>query len=589
MNNYHILLDSQFIKRLLQPDTFFICIHSCDVLSFIVDNATIDYNRDIQLIAPLAKEKQNPVVDLCLSWISSRKGKEAASSFKRRKSATFRGRNAVPGSSSSWVRPTKEPSVDPMDFDEGLFHSLEASVAWSVFSKKSVMMEKTMVIEDFAAFQLIEKFTALGILGISAEGAHFYNPPRIKVVGLDLSLEMQESIYMTINGRKESPLSETAYTADAKVRFLVPSSPPSFAVNTHFGPIYTYVVDGAHLQPAILQSNIQIAFSKNTSRTVTFTNSFPIVHCAATLQLNINAGEKSDVGHNLLAQADTGLLPKQTISEDVEGDSDSDSDEGVGDVDHKELRRRRKIGLANKGKIPWNKGRKHSAETRTLIKQKTIEDLSDPKVKKMSEYPHAHTTQSKARIGYAQRQVWAKRLKWKRHGEKLYLKWAKSIAEAARRGGNNQHELKWDSFDKIKVELAVKQLQWAADKEREKELAKMRRENAAEAKAEKMARITLKRKKKGKMFPLHVGPQIHRRKSKNSQVGSQEDTTTGYRPAIEKWDPKFIQREKLRKKISLADQIEAARSRRAEYAAQKSLAESRSHPSIAWSMGEEKS
>ncbi|XP_043690295.1 uncharacterized protein LOC122641044 isoform X2 [Telopea speciosissima] len=401
------------------------------------------------------------------------------------------------------------------------------------------------------------------------------------------------------------------------LRFLVPSSPPSCAANSQLGPLYTYVVDGAHLQPAMIQSNIQIAFSKNTSRTVTFTNSFPSVHCAGTLQLNINAVERSGVGHNLLPQADTGLLLKQTISEEVQGDSDSDSVEGVGDVDHKELRRRRKIGLANKGKIPWNKGRKHSAETRTLIKQKTIEALSDPKVRrKMSEYPHAHTEQSKARIGFAQKRVWAKRLKWKRRGEKLFLKWTESIAEAARRGGNDQQELDWDSYDKIKAEIAVQQLQWAADKAKEKELAKLRKENAAKANAKKTVKIALKRKDKGqkakargvrkkkidrsmgdkedlaasKEFKLKaILAKIHRRKSTNGQVGSQEDSATAHQPAIKKWDLEFIQREKLRSEISLADQIQAARSRRAEYAAQESLAESWGHPSITWSMGEEKS
>lgn len=46
----------------------------------------------------------------------------------------------------------------------------------------------------------------------------------------------------------------------------------------------------------------------------------------------------------------------------------------------KELERRRKIGLANRGRTPWNKGLKHSEDTRMRIKKRTIEALSDPKV-----------------------------------------------------------------------------------------------------------------------------------------------------------------------------------------------------------------
>ena len=67
-----------------------------------------------------------------------------------------------------------------------------------------------------------------------------------------------------------------------------------------------------------------------------------------------------------------------------------------------EIQRRKKIGLANKGKVPWNKGRQHSPgmfqfyfsisfkffidiislhiETRERIRRRTIEAMSDPKV-----------------------------------------------------------------------------------------------------------------------------------------------------------------------------------------------------------------
>ncbi|KAI3803518.1 hypothetical protein L1987_31673 [Smallanthus sonchifolius] len=50
------------------------------------------------------------------------------------------------------------------------------------------------------------------------------------------------------------------------------------------------------------------------------------------------------------------------------------------DKDKNEIERRQKIGLANKGRVPWNKGKKHTAETRKLISQRTKEALKDPKV-----------------------------------------------------------------------------------------------------------------------------------------------------------------------------------------------------------------
>jgi hypothetical protein len=73
-------------------------------------------------------------------------------------------------------------------------------------------------------------------------------------------------------------------------------------------------------------------------------------------------------------EVNSSLLEVKAMNKDTEADSDSDRK-------IKEEERRRKIGLANKGKVPWNKGRKHSEDTRRRIKQRTIEALTNPKVK----------------------------------------------------------------------------------------------------------------------------------------------------------------------------------------------------------------
>ncbi|KAI3946632.1 hypothetical protein MKW92_036374 [Papaver armeniacum] len=265
-----------------------------------------------------------------------------------------------------------------------------------------------------------------------------------------------------------------------------------------------------------------------------------------------------------------------------------------GKHDSQETERRRKIGFANKGRTPWNKGKKHSAETRKKIKQRTKEALSDPKVrKKMSECPRAHSEENKIKISIAQKKMWRKRLQIKRLKDEFYLKWAERIAEAARLGGCDQQELNWDSHEKITEELVLKQLQLTADKAREKEIAKLRRARAAKEREEKMARIAQRRKERidkereekskprvemkrktrrksveeKQLLALSKGSKLKEKLTKirrKKTVDGQGVVATGNQPAIEILDLEFIEREKLRKEVSLADQIRAVKLMREE-------------------------
>lgn len=102
----------------------------------------------------------------------------------------------------------------------------------------------------------------------------------------------------------------------------------------------------------------------------------------------------------------------------------------------------------------------------------------------------------KAKIGSSLRRIWKERLKRKGLKEKFFSSWADNIAEAAKTGRSDQRELDWDSYDKIKHEIDLQHLHRLAEKERAKNMAKMRAHKAAEAKAEKMARLAQKRKER---------------------------------------------------------------------------------------------
>ncbi|KAK8542775.1 hypothetical protein V6N12_015355 [Hibiscus sabdariffa] len=356
------------------------------------------------------------------------------------------------------------------------------------------------------------------------------------------------------------------------------------------------VVDYMHCKPNILLSNYHQFVVKKVLPSYSFRCCLSLQPVRA-LQTSMGAGERFMFCNSCWSNDSIKSKQIQSSSEEAQVYGCYSSQGYSNDEDNKEEQRRRKIGLANKGRVPWNKGRKHSAETRLRIKQRTIEALNNPKVrKKMSEHPHTHSEESKARIGSSVRRAWGKRLKWKRLGEKFFLSWMKSIAEAARKGGSDQAELEWDSYDKIKQEIVLEQLQWATEKAKGKEIAKVRAENA---RAERIARIAQKRKEqeeKEKARELKRKMQekskkdevadtegrklkqrlqmIRKKKCISSQVSIQGDRS--HIPALEKLNIELIKKEKMQSEVSLAEQIKAAKSRRAESISAKILAVSSS-------------
>ncbi|KAL5202016.1 hypothetical protein ABZP36_012968 [Zizania latifolia] len=132
----------------------------------------------------------------------------------------------------------------------------------------------------------------------------------------------------------------------------------------------------------------------------------------------------------------------------------------------KEIERRRKIGAANKGKVPWTKGRKLSKEHKELIKQRTTEALRDPKVrKKMLGHRQLHRQESKDKISAALRNIWERRIVSVKARQMVLRIWSNSIAEAAKQGDHCQDKLDWDSYDRMKSEM-ISMFLWNTERER---------------------------------------------------------------------------------------------------------------------------
>lgn len=85
-----------------------------------------------------------------------------------------------------------------------------------------------------------------------------------------------------------------------------------------------------------------------------------------------NGGRESSNGHLDARMRDHARLSLE---------EDSDEERSVVVVSEKEMNRREKISRANKGKVPWNKGKNMTEEVKAKISQKTYEAMQRPDVR----------------------------------------------------------------------------------------------------------------------------------------------------------------------------------------------------------------
>ncbi|KAL4386116.1 hypothetical protein GQ457_09G004780 [Hibiscus cannabinus] len=186
-------------------------------------------------------------------------------------------------------------------------------------------------------------------------------------------------------------------------------------------------------------------------------------------------------GHNNKSQLGGNSSPSSTQPEPLEtGDSDDE-------VDEREKLRRMRISKANKGNTPWNKGRKHSAETLQRIRERTRLAMQNPKVKmKLANLGHAQSEATKSKIGVGVRMGWERRRGKLTLQETCHFEWMNLIAEASRKGYCGEEELQWDSY-KILDEQLTKE--WLESVEQRKSTARVKGSKRAPKSLEQRRKI----------------------------------------------------------------------------------------------------
>ncbi|KAF9615695.1 hypothetical protein IFM89_026110 [Coptis chinensis] len=224
----------------------------------------------------------------------------------------------------------------------------------------------------------------------------------------------------------------------------IATSQPSF-VNQIFASRAQFLVHGSTLR--------KITFRKEKKLSSTWKVSIP-------RKVNFNVGH-SNTRDVLLVKA-VSTLEQKHFTQNPDGEDydhrfksgpdsrpklSQSSSESESDVEEKEKLRRMRISHANKGNVPWNKGRKHSAETLQRIRERTRIAMQDPKVKmKLVNLGHAQTVETRMKIGVGVRMGWQRRREKLLVQETCCFDWQNLIAEASRRGYGGEEELQWDSY-----------------------------------------------------------------------------------------------------------------------------------------------
>ncbi|KAJ7951422.1 Muscle M-line assembly protein unc-89, putative isoform 2 [Quillaja saponaria] len=178
-------------------------------------------------------------------------------------------------------------------------------------------------------------------------------------------------------------------------------------------------------------------------------------------------------------------LGTNSKSPDVQLES---STEESTELNEREKLRRMRISKANKGNTPWNKGRKHSAETLQRIRERTRLAMQDPKVRmKLVNLGHAQSKETRVKIGIGVRMGWERRRGKKMVQETCYFEWQNLIAKASRQGYSGEEELQWDSYNILDEQLKK---EWLESIEQRKTMRKAPGSKRAPKSAEQRRKIS---------------------------------------------------------------------------------------------------
>ncbi|XP_078448003.1 muscle M-line assembly protein [Wolffia australiana] len=158
------------------------------------------------------------------------------------------------------------------------------------------------------------------------------------------------------------------------------------------------------------------------------------------------------------------------------------------EMDDREKTRRERISKANKGNVPWNKGRKHSPETLAKIRERTKQAMQNPKVKmKLVNIGHAQSEETRMKIGAGVREGWQRRREMLMVQESCFFEWQNVIAEASRKGYGGEEELQWDSYETLDEQLKK---EWAESVESRKKMPRPKGSKRAPKSPEQRRKIS---------------------------------------------------------------------------------------------------